>query len=100
MLAYLLFNHYISADLLDKSANRNLFGRAVFILTLFQFYRIFTAIFYILQGEVPDLNSRTLTVANLSRFFEHSLDKFYKEVNETLEKHQFYDMVFLFQLIS
>ena len=100
LLAYLLFNHYLSDRLLDKSANRNLFGQAVFILTVFQFYRIFTAIFSVVEKNIVDLQTRSLIISHLSRYFEHSQDEFHKQFVILLEERQFYDMGFLFQLIS
>lgn len=100
VLTYLLFRHYLSNDLLDKNAKRDLFGNAVFSLLLFQFYRIFTAILSTIDGEIVDLNTRTLIISHLSRCFEHDLGAFRKSIHEALEKHQLYDLGFLFQLIS
>ncbi|MBQ6985500.1 MAG: flagellin lysine-N-methylase [Oscillibacter sp.] len=100
LLTYFLFHFYLDDTLLDKSANRDLFQRLVFILSVYQFYRVFTAIFSSQKKEIMPLEERVLTVAFLSRYFEHSPDKFRKQFNETLAQHQFYDMGFLFQLIS
>ncbi len=99
LLTYLLFNHYLSNDLLDKKAKRNLFGDAVFILTMFQFYRIFSAVFSVTDGKVLNLTDRTLMLSLLSRGFEHN-QEFRKNFYAELEKHDFYDLGFLFQLIS
>ena len=100
LLTYFLFHFYLDDTLLDKSANRDLFRRLVFILSLYQFYRIFTAIFSSQNKEITSLDNRVLTVAFLSRYFEHSPEKFREKFNRTLAQHQFYDMGFLFQLIS
>ena len=100
LLTYFLFHFYLDDALLDTSANRNLFRRLVFILSLYQFYRIFTAIFSSRQKKITPLENRVLITAFLSRYFEHSSDKFRAQFNEALARHQFYDMGFLFQLIS
>ena len=99
LLTYLLFNHYLSSDLLDKRAKRDLFGEAVFILTMFQFYRIFSAVLSVTDEKVLSLQDRTLILSLLSRGFEHN-QEFRKKFHTELEKHNFYDLGFLFQLLS
>lgn len=100
LLTYFLFHFYLDDALLDKSANRDLFQRLVFILAVYQFYRIFTAIYSSQRKKITSLENRVLTVAFLSRYFEHSPEQFRERFKGILAQHQFYDMGFLFQLIS
>lgn len=99
-LIYLLFRHYLSETLLDSNTNRDLFQRLMVPLSLYQFYRIFTALFSIKEGIMIDMKKRALIASFLSRWFEHAVPKFQEEFRKALEKNQFYDMGFLFQLIS
>ena len=99
-LIYLLFRHYLSENLLDKNANRDLFQRLMVTLSLYQFYRIFTALFSISDGIIIDLKRRALIASLLSRCFEHGSAQFREQFRRALKEHQFDDMGFLFQLIS
>ena len=100
LLVYLLFNHYIPGELSARGANRDLFRRATFILIVFQIYRIFAALISFSENRVLGVDARARVFSLFSRYFEHSDQKLREEFNATLEKNHFYDLGFLFQLIS
>lgn len=100
LLVYLLFNHYLSDELLNRSANRDLFRRATFILVFFQLYRIFAALISFSENRMLETSTRARVFSHFSRYFEHSAQTLREEFNAALEENQFYDLGFLFQLIS
>ncbi len=94
LLVYLLFRHFM-----ENYQKRTVWDSVALMVIFYSVYRSLTVLHYLSSNEFPDFNWRTLTVARISRLFEHS-NEVWGSIYDGLCKEEDNQLKFFLNLVN